>query len=244
MKNAFLVSVLINTALAAGILSLWHKLPPNGTALIGASSNPSLDTQAGNVTAGVPNAELGPTCGRFHWSQIESTDYRTYVANLRSIGCPEPTIRDIIATDLHTVYAPELAQLASAGKGAEYQSLRNVELTAQLALLGPEPNSVRAPSEAIQVRRNRTEGVVSQPLVFQPVATKVAGLTDEQSEIVDRLRKTFIQDFGSQADPSDPAYRERWLSAQRNSDDLLQGLLGGEFYVEYQLKTARQAGSR
>jgi len=244
MKNAFLVSVLVNTVLAAGILSLRHKLPPNETALIGASSNPSLDTLAGNGTAGVSNAELGPTCGRFHWSQIESTDYRVYVANLRSIGCPKQTIRDIIATDLHTVYAAQLGQLASAGKGAEYQSLRNAESTALLALLGPGPENVRAPSGGIQVRRNRTEGVVSQPLVFEPVDTKAAGLTDEQSEIVDRLRQTFIQDVGSQADPSDPAYRERWLSAQRNSDDLLQGLLGGEFYMEYQLKTARQAGSR
>jgi hypothetical protein len=244
MKNALLVSVLINALLLAGILSLWPKLPPNETALIGASFNPSLDTLAGNGTAGVPNAELGPTCGRFHWSQIESTDYRTYVANLRSIGCPEQTIRDIIATDIHTVYAAQLAQLASAGKGAEYQSLRNAESTALQALLGPEPKAVRAPSEAILVRRHQTEGVVSQPLVFEPVDTKAAGLSDEQCEIVDRLRQTFIQDVGSQADPSDPAYRERWLSAQRNSDDLLQGLLGGEFYLEYQLNVSRQARSR
>jgi len=36
----------------------------------------------------------------FHWGQIESTDYAVYVANLRSIGCPEQTIRDIISADL------------------------------------------------------------------------------------------------------------------------------------------------
>jgi hypothetical protein len=244
MENAFLVSVSINTVLAAGILSLWHRLPPNEIALIGASSNTSLGTPAGNGTAGLPTAELGQRRERFHWSQIESTDYRTYVANLRSIGCPEQTIRDIIATDLHTVYAAQLGRLASEGKGAEYQSVRNAESTALQALLGPETKAVRFSSEAILVARNRAEGLVSQPLVFEPVDTKAAGLTDEQSEIFDRLRQTFIHDVASQADPSDPAYREHWLSAQRNSDDLLQRLLGGEFYVEYQIKASRQAGSR
>src|SRR5262245_41874041 len=33
------------------------------------------------------------------WSDIESSEYRTYIANLRSIGCPEQTIRDIIVAD-------------------------------------------------------------------------------------------------------------------------------------------------
>jgi len=33
----------------------------------------------------------------FDWRQVESEDYRTYLANLRAIGCPETTIRDIVA---------------------------------------------------------------------------------------------------------------------------------------------------
>jgi hypothetical protein len=41
----------------------------------------------------------------FVWSQIESRDYRTYIANLRSIGCPEPTIRDIIVAELNEIFA-------------------------------------------------------------------------------------------------------------------------------------------
>lgn len=42
---------------------------------------------------------------RFDWSQLESTDYRKYIANLRAIGCPEPTLRDIIMTDVMRLYA-------------------------------------------------------------------------------------------------------------------------------------------
>src|SRR5687767_8601898 len=39
-----------------------------------------------------------------HWSNIESTNYQVYITNLRTIGCPEETIRDIILTDLAKLY--------------------------------------------------------------------------------------------------------------------------------------------
>jgi hypothetical protein len=41
----------------------------------------------------------------FVWNQIESDDYATYIANLRAIGCPEPTIRDIIVADVNQLFA-------------------------------------------------------------------------------------------------------------------------------------------
>src|SRR5204862_2392779 len=48
----------------------------------------------------------------FHGSQVESVDYLAYIANLRSIGCPEATIRDIIVSDVNKLYAPRYAALA------------------------------------------------------------------------------------------------------------------------------------
>src|ERR1051325_7868593 len=36
----------------------------------------------------------------FRWTQLESEDYRAYIARLRSIGCPEQTIRDIVIADV------------------------------------------------------------------------------------------------------------------------------------------------
>jgi hypothetical protein len=44
----------------------------------------------------------------FRWAQLESEDYRTYIARLRSIGCPEQTIRDIIIADVDKLLAPRL----------------------------------------------------------------------------------------------------------------------------------------
>jgi len=40
----------------------------------------------------------------FNWESVESPDYKQYIANLRSVGCPEETIRDIIRADVNTLY--------------------------------------------------------------------------------------------------------------------------------------------
>lgn len=41
----------------------------------------------------------------FSWQEVESPDYPTYIANLRDIGCPEQTIRDIIIADVNALFA-------------------------------------------------------------------------------------------------------------------------------------------
>ncbi len=41
----------------------------------------------------------------FSWSELESNDYATFIANLRAINCPEQTIRDIIIADVNALYA-------------------------------------------------------------------------------------------------------------------------------------------
>lgn len=41
----------------------------------------------------------------FSWQELESPDYQAYVTNLRAIGCPEQTIRDIILADVNQLYA-------------------------------------------------------------------------------------------------------------------------------------------
>ena len=40
----------------------------------------------------------------FDWRMVESEDYKKYIANLRSIGCPEETIRDIITADVKKLF--------------------------------------------------------------------------------------------------------------------------------------------
>ena len=45
----------------------------------------------------------------FTWQDIESPNFPTYVANLRQIGCPEQTIRDIIIAEVNAMYSRKRA---------------------------------------------------------------------------------------------------------------------------------------
>jgi hypothetical protein len=69
----------------------------------------------------LPNA---PAVGRsssspvrlFSWREIESEDYHKYIANLRGIGCPEQTIRDIVLADINKLYADRETPLKTGPK--------------------------------------------------------------------------------------------------------------------------------
>ena len=45
----------------------------------------------------------------FSWREVESADYPAYIENLRGIGCPEQTVRDIIIADVNQLYAKRRA---------------------------------------------------------------------------------------------------------------------------------------
>jgi len=56
----------------------------------------------------------------FRWAQLESEDYRDYVVRLRSIGCPEQTIRDIVIADVDKLLAPKMQAASPQPKEINY----------------------------------------------------------------------------------------------------------------------------
>ena len=44
------------------------------------------------------------------WAEIESADYTQYIANLRLLGCPEKTIRDIIVADVNELFSNRISR--------------------------------------------------------------------------------------------------------------------------------------
>ena len=63
------------------------------------------------------------------WQTVEADDYGTYIANLRAIGCPEQTIRDIIIADLDRNYASRIAEfILKRKKQTPYWRLSNFDL--------------------------------------------------------------------------------------------------------------------
>jgi LysM repeat protein len=92
------VSLIVNSLLAVTLLLSSHRLPPK-------------TLEAGSLAGSNPQARTNIVVRRqfFSWKEVESPDYPTYIANLRDIGCPEQTIRDIIIADVNSLYAQKRA---------------------------------------------------------------------------------------------------------------------------------------
>jgi hypothetical protein len=91
------LSLGLNVALAAWVAHLLRTPDP------GSSPQPIIATPI--LSANLVKTNIVVRRQNFVWSQIESDDYATFITNLRQIGCPEATIRDIIVADVSQLYA-------------------------------------------------------------------------------------------------------------------------------------------
>jgi hypothetical protein len=64
--------------------------------------------------------EASGASGGFSWGALESTNYATYIANLRSVGCPRETIEDIVLADINKLYGRKLAESRTGGGAGHY----------------------------------------------------------------------------------------------------------------------------
>lgn len=69
----------------------------------------------------------------FQWSQLEAPDFATFMKNLRTIGCPEVTIRDILAGEVNEIYELKLQALMQQSSTAGGHSSRSHAGTAEQA---------------------------------------------------------------------------------------------------------------
>jgi hypothetical protein len=72
--------------------------------------------------------EIVTITNQLTWAQLESEDYRAYIQRLRSIGCPEQTIRDIIIADLDKLIAPRVQSIYGRRKNLQYWQPEEEEL--------------------------------------------------------------------------------------------------------------------
>lgn len=118
---------------------------------------------------------------RFHWSQVESDDYRQYLANLRAIGCPGHVVRDLLVEDVTSLYERRRAAVPRSSlppwAGADPRAVAAAEQARHHEALEAEQRAVLTELlgfpwewEAIQTWRN------------EPVAWALLGfLTDDQA---------------------------------------------------------------
>ena len=90
-----------------------------------------------------------------------------------------------------------------------------------------------------QARPPATKDIVSIPAAFASLDTSAAAsLSEQQLAAIRDVRQQFQEEVGEPTqDPNDPAYRQRWETAQRNADEMLAAQLGWPGYLEHLMLT-------
>ena len=141
--------MLLNVALAA---HLWLRPARSRTTLEPSTSVEIQKSVGGRAATAVANSStdapktLEPDVAPLRWSDLESTDYRQYIANLRAAGCPEGVIRDIITSDLNQVFVKRAREIRPPEARKYWQKSTNERPTPkqmeQLAALAKEQSEV------------------------------------------------------------------------------------------------------
>jgi len=127
--NKFLLLVNVAILAAAGYYFFVRTPPP----MPEGAGEPVEQPVAEEAPVAEPDpapavAETTVVTNRLEWKQLESEEYRDYIARLREIGCPEQTIRDIIIADLDKLFAPRAQALKSRRAEVKYWHPEEEEL--------------------------------------------------------------------------------------------------------------------
>lgn len=120
-KTFLVISLFLNLGLAAALLRPTAPAPTAVPPVAAPEATPAPPvaapaTRPRTVTQVVTNT----LSQKFDWNAVESDDYKKYIANLRAIGCPEETIRDIITADVNKLYESRRKALAGPPKKFEF----------------------------------------------------------------------------------------------------------------------------
>ena len=140
------------------------------------------------------------------WAQLESEDYKTYIARLRGIGCPEQTIRDIIIADLDKLLAPEIAAAYGRRKELRYWHPEEAEMINDV-----NPHEVFQKQRAIdQRKRDIIRELINADLSRERM--KASGQEDYYERRLSFLpedRRTHVRELLERFDEAEQKIREK-----------------------------------
>ncbi len=235
LKTILAISLGANVLLAA--LALRNPTPAPVTAVTEAPSAP-VAPQSKVVKQTVTNT----ITKQITWELVESADYKEYIANLRSIGCPEETIRDIIIADVNKLYDKKKKEVRGEPKKFEYWKSGNPFVAAmdtglmnKLKALDEEKNAVlRALGITPDAKTELTQAMVVNPfemmMDFLPDDKKarvVKIMSDMQSKMMEASK--------------DGADTEAMGKAMQDMETALKGVLTPQEYLDYQLRFSMTA---
>jgi hypothetical protein len=236
----------LSLALNVLLLGLWWREtrrpapPPAAPPPVVRESRPVV------LPARVVTTNIFIQTNTFHWRQVESEDYFQYVANLRAIGCPETTIRDIIVADVNQHYARKRAALVTTEHDQWWRLEPDLEVMSRAAsalellererrqllraLLGPDWEA----QERASLPERKAGPKFSGPVLSQLPATTISAIYDAWDTLQRRLAE-HVRQQAEQGRPPDPMVSAH---LQREYRERLEHLLTAEQLEEFLLRNS------
>ena len=254
IQRLLVISLVANLVCLGGLVWSLTKLQSPPTQALQTASPPGTTTKSRRPESRVTERVVKES-EPFHWSQIESDDYQTYVENLRSIGCPEETIRDLVKQDLDKFYDQRKAEVInSAPPRKDYWktghpttlSQPSAGTRSQLAQLDQEKNGVlnelfgakgvAAINRPSAYSRAQSKAKSGYTMDFIPEETK-AELNSVEQEFGSKLLKTMA------AGTSDAEDRNKILLLREEREDRIASMLTPYQKLEYDLRKSPTAAN-
>jgi hypothetical protein len=251
MRILICLSLALNLALVTGIL-----LPTkNVAAKVFPVATPKV-VETKNIFS-QPSAETVPVRA-FHWDQIASDDLKVYRDNLRAIGCPEKTVREIILCVINqefnprrhailTTFQDQFWSLLARGDFARRQEIPRTDWGQALAalsaerqkliddVLGKDYFAIEAESQAHRAS-SKNDPEESDAANW---ADSLAGfeLTEGEWRAVTQLRSDFdqMQNDLATADLTDAERQQRQAELETNLEKDIKNALGADRFAGYQM---------
>lgn len=187
---------------------------------------------------------------QFNWRQVESSDYRQYIANLRAIGCPEATIKDIIFTDILKLYAARRGKYFHNGRPFRFwetdekrklNARQLEEREKQLALIDKEIPAVLRELLGVNYEREMNKYFVDSNEDERRLDFLSENKRDEVLALRDRIegmRERILDRANGNPSPADWA-ELRKIDDEREAE--LKKILTGSELAEFELRTSDTA---
>jgi hypothetical protein len=257
MKSKIILwlSMSLNVTLAVAIFLLARS---PATITPGPASGSQAQSPAPLATVAPAHETSTPQSGAvwppFVWSQIAADDLKVYRDNLRAVGCPEATVRDVIMAEINERFGPRRQGILAGLQSRYWEILAHREFAAPRA---PVHMEWARPLEDLNLERQK---LIDEVLGRDYAATEVefreqresmqqqfAWLPGEKRDrliALEELRRKRMQELAATYRPDSQTSavdNERFEAVQREFETAQRELFTPEEYEEFQLRTAGAA---
>lgn len=246
-KGLLTFSLIANLAFVGAVIYLVTK---------GAKSAPIVAQATNSSPASEPDLRLpegveivskivtNDAVTQINWRMVESDDYRKYIENLRSIGCPEETIRDIITADVNKLFEARRQEMRAASTN-KFEFWKSGNMFAGMM----DEEKIRQKQELAKEKRELLRTLLGVEPDEKPDMASLMGPMEDmldflpegkQAKIIDLMQRMQAKIMKSMKDGApDSGDMKSIQNAQKEMEAEMAKVLTPQEFEDYQLRLSQ-----